>query len=166
MIFACVKSGTVVNTIVASQAFIDAATDIVAQYDSIVRVDALSPTPGVGWSYNGTTFADNRSSPPTNAAVVNVALANAREFGTALIEQFATQNVLAGVTQAGMTQTIGLALHDMYHFLITGSLYAAIAECDQLAANILIATWSPFITPAILTSYKNQIQTYLGVPLT
>lgn len=98
--------------------------------------------------------------------VIDGKLAGAVDFGTMLMNQFKRSNVLLGITQAGKTQLIADASHNLYHYLITGSLYAAINECDKMSVNVLISTWSPYITAANLEGYKNQIQTYLGIPLT
>ena len=60
MIYALVKAGTVVNTVVvmngpampALMAMFD------AEYDAVVRIDTLDPVPGVWWTYlGGTNFS-------------------------------------------------------------------------------------------------------------
>lgn len=167
MIHACITGGKVVNVLVADQSFIDAG-HIASQYDSFVDITNLTPMPGVGWSYDGANFTDTRPVPPapTLTQIVDAKLAAATTFGVNLMDAFKNQNVQLGVTQANMTKTIADATHNLYHYLVTGSLYAAITECDNLSNNILLGTWSPFITAPILTTYKNQIQTFLGVPLT
>ena len=49
--YAIVQNGNIVNVIEASAAF-------VSQFNlSAVQIDALSPEPGIGWSYDGATFA-------------------------------------------------------------------------------------------------------------
>ena len=58
MIYAQVKDGIVKNTIVLEDEnllllFKDG-------FDQVVRIDQLSPKPGIGWSYDGTNF----SAPP------------------------------------------------------------------------------------------------------
>lgn len=58
MEFAIIEAGTVINVIVADQEFID------TWYPGAVRVDQLDPKPGVGWTYDGTTFSPPEQPPP------------------------------------------------------------------------------------------------------
>lgn len=54
MIYALIKTGTIVNTIVADPVF---KATIEADYDSVVRIDDLGDVrPGVYWTYDGITF--------------------------------------------------------------------------------------------------------------
>lgn len=54
MIYAQIKNNLVVNCIVADE---ETPMDIFsAEYDYFIRIDSLNPTPGIGWSYDGTTF--------------------------------------------------------------------------------------------------------------
>jgi hypothetical protein len=55
MFYACVKNGVVENVIVADSKF---AEFIRAQWDAVVLVDKLEPRPGVGWTYDGSSFAE------------------------------------------------------------------------------------------------------------
>jgi len=59
-VFAVIQSGVVVNTIVASQSFGD------AHYPGSPRIDTITPQPGIGWGYDGTTW----TAPQTFAVVV------------------------------------------------------------------------------------------------
>jgi hypothetical protein len=52
MVYALVKAGVVVNTILADATFAASLTG----YDYVVRVDTLDPQPSIGWLYDGTTF--------------------------------------------------------------------------------------------------------------
>lgn len=54
MIYAQIKNGTVMNTIVCAGT---PASALAVGFDALIRIDNLSPTPGIGWSYNGSTFA-------------------------------------------------------------------------------------------------------------
>lgn len=52
MIYAQIKNGLVVNTIV-----VDENTQLSlfsAGFDAFIRIDEMSPMPGINWSYNGT----------------------------------------------------------------------------------------------------------------
>jgi hypothetical protein len=50
-IYAVVTNGVVVYTIVANQSFVD------ANYPGSRRIDGITPQPGIGWDYDGTTWA-------------------------------------------------------------------------------------------------------------
>lgn len=54
MIFAVIKNGVVINTIVADQAFVDSVS---SDYGACVRIDQLDPVPGMGWTYVDGVFA-------------------------------------------------------------------------------------------------------------
>lgn len=105
---------------------------------------------------------------PTTAQQVSYAIGEAMSFGTAVLNDFATQNVLSGITQAGKTQAVMDYCHELTHCLITGSLYAAIGQINDMIADTTSTktTLSPFITNNILYTYLNKIQTYLGVTVT
>lgn len=126
------------------------------------------PNVVVGSTYDGTNFTPpTPPSMPTQTQYENIVLA-AMKFGQGLLVQFAAQNIIAGVTQAGKTNALLAYASNISQCLTSGSLYSAIdainamiADTSQAKANL-----SPFITNTILTSYKNQIQTYLGLPLT
>lgn len=116
------------------------------------------------WTEKLTPYAAVQSQ--SLAQKINASLDAAAVFGSNLMRQFEIANVAAGITQAGATTTITDATHMLYHYLVTGSLYGAIGEINSLSSNLLLGTWSPFITVAILTNYRNQIQAYLGIALT
>ena len=50
MNFAIIQNGTVANVIVADQGFIN------VHCPGAVRIDTLTPVPGIGWTYDGTVF--------------------------------------------------------------------------------------------------------------
>lgn len=106
--------------------------------------------------------------PPTTIQLVTGSIASAADFGNQLIFQFAAQNVLLGITQAGKTIPVALYLQTLGYYLRSGSLYAAITEMGNLIADTSDdkAALSPYITNNVLYSYLNEIQTYLNIPLT
>jgi|GEM_PF-3517146 len=61
MVYAVIQNGVVVNTIVASQPFVD------ANYPGSPRIDTITPQPGIGWGYDGTTW----TAPQTFAIVTS-----------------------------------------------------------------------------------------------
>jgi hypothetical protein len=58
-VYAVIQDGLVTNTIVAEQAFID------QHYPGSPRIDNVTPQPGIGWGYDGTTW----TAPQTFAVV-------------------------------------------------------------------------------------------------
>lgn len=102
---------------------------------------------------------------PTPTQQVSLAIGEAMSFGTQVLNEFATQNVLGGITQAGLTQSVMDYCHDLTHCLITGSLYNAISEVKIMIADTSStkAGLSPFITNNVLYVYLNKLQVYLGV---
>lgn len=54
MIFALIKNGMVVNTIVADDEFISHIQD---QYDHCVEITLNPGNPSIGWTYDGDDFA-------------------------------------------------------------------------------------------------------------
>ena len=113
-------------------------------------------------SATAATFQASPSQQVTNA------IGAAMEFGTQMLMQFATQNVMAGITQSGKTQACIDYCHELAHCLITGSLYAAINQINTMIADTSTtkANLSPFITNNVLYVFLNKVQTYLGLPLT
>ena len=79
--------------------------------------------------------------------------------------QYAANNVLLGITQAGQTQAVANYLQQTLLYLQSGSLYAAIAQINIYIADTSStkAALSPYVTNAVLTSFKNQIQAWLGI---
>lgn len=55
MIYALVKNGVVINTIVADDNFI---STISSNYDACVRVDNIDNPPSIDWLYDGQNFTD------------------------------------------------------------------------------------------------------------
>jgi len=94
--------------------------------------------------------------------VVEAAIANAVAFGMHLLIKFAADNVMLGITQAGMTSTVRAVLGPVIQCLQTGSLYDAMAQCRAIAPESKDAT---FITDARLLLFVNKIETYLGITL-
>jgi len=97
-----------------------------------------------------------------NADSIKRTVQGAIQFGQNLIIQFASENVLMGITQAGKTKLIADTLKDVSYYLNSGSLY----EADNAASLVQITEeMSPFLTPARITTFRNKIRAYLGLPL-
>lgn len=93
---------------------------------------------------------------------VKEVVSKAMAFGQSLMEDFATDNILAGITQAGKTRAVSDFMLTMQSLLLSGSLYAAKDEIDAMIANGLPAELAPFITEAKLLEYKQKIIAYLA----
>jgi uncharacterized protein with gpF-like domain len=94
--------------------------------------------------------------------IVKTIIENAMQFGNTLVVQFATENVLLGITQAGMTGPVRKIMAESIMALQTGSLYDAITELRAIPAE---SKDPVFITDARLLSAINKIELYLGIPL-
>jgi hypothetical protein len=92
--------------------------------------------------------------------IVEAAIAQAIKFGNDCTIKFATENVLLGITQANMTNTVRRVLSQVLGALSTGSLYDAIYEIRQIPAEDKDEV---FITDARLLTYINDIEDYLGI---
>ena len=173
MIYAQITNNKIVNTIALDDISLLPlfSTDQSGNpYDKVVQIDNIVPQPGIGWTFDNV----NWSPPPpavTQQDTVDMYMTlvqNAIAFGNALIVRFATQNVMAGITQAGKTQAVLAYSSSLYTYLSTGSLYVALAEIETMIADTSDAktALSPFITNAVLYTYLNQIQLYLGLTVT
>lgn len=109
--------------------------------------------------------AYNASIAPTAQQTVEAVVAAAKSFGEQLVAEFKTENVLMGITQAGKTVAVTKYLHWVEHHTLAGSLYASLEEIAVKQAEGIPSDLAPFVTDARLTTFKNKIQIYLGVPL-
>lgn len=82
--------------------------------------------------------------------------------GQALIQEFITENLVLGITQAGKTKEVRQAMAEVTSCLMTGSLYDAIDELRLIPTEAKDAT---FITDVRILSYINKIESYLGLEL-
>lgn len=98
----------------------------------------------------------------TTEEKVQAIMEAAMEFGKQLMKEFAAENVLLGITQAGMTNTVRKRLSEVTNALLTGSLYDAIYEVRQIPPEHKDDT---FITDARLLVFINKIEKYLLIPL-
>lgn len=102
---------------------------------------------------------------PTLAEIVAGKIEDAQLFGNELLNKFATENVLLGITQAGKTIEVTNYLHKLSHYVMTGSLYAALIEIATIIQDQNKSNLAPFITNDRMIEYKHIIQTYLQIPL-
>jgi hypothetical protein len=83
------------------------------------------------------------------------------DYGNLLIREFASENILMGITQAGMTSTVRLVMSDVITALGTGSLYDAIHAARAIPVTSYDST---FITQARILQFINKVEAYLGLP--
>lgn len=175
MVFAQIKDNTIKNVIELDDITLVPLFNKDFQgndYDAVVQIDGINPQPGINWTFDNINWHAPEiievpiSKTPTEI-YTSIVIA-AQTFGQQLITQFAVANVMTGITQAGKTQAMLDYSNNLYLCLSTGSLYAAIDEINALIADTSSekSNLYPFITDSILTGYKNQIQTYLHLPLT
>lgn len=119
--------------------------------------------------YNSLTQAGELTkSQPTLQERIGNSISLAAVFGNSLIVEYASSNVLQGITQAGKTQIVADYLRDLAYYLGNGSLYAAIAKMMDMIADTsdTKTSVSPYVTNDLLYTYLNKIQTYLEITLT
>jgi len=124
---------------------------------SFVRVDAVEYQPAQPEKYRLVKKA-NADAEIAQAKVSQVVKA-AIDFGNQLMVEFATENVVMGITQDGMTKAVRQAMSEVTSALQTGSLHDAVDEIDSIPAE---AKDGKYITDARLAEYKQKIQDYLG----
>lgn len=101
---------------------------------------------------------------PTLQEILTVKISDAMNFGNGMIVQASVENITMGITQVGKTKIVLDYLNNVQTYLKAGSLYAAIEEINNLLQADIPSELAPFVTGSRLTSYKHQIQTYLGIP--
>jgi hypothetical protein len=131
--------------------------------------------------------AYNTAVAPTIQEVISNAIIEAQKFGIKLVDQFKSENVLLGISSTDKIPFVVKFMHNLDHYLASGSTKEAISELDRLilSPDITVITiadptqlnpaatksytkaqLSPFITNARLTIYKNMLQDYHGIPRT
>lgn len=98
----------------------------------------------------------------TPSEEVKIVVSSAIKFGTDLIIDFASENVLMGITQANKTKEVADYLSDLMRYAQTGSLYEVINEIDRLIAAGVPVELDPFITETRLNEFKSKVQNYLS----
>jgi hypothetical protein len=136
-------------------------------YQAILNVTNFNPQPTTGWIYNPDGSLSAPPAPGTQTyyqAIINAAMT----FGQSIIVQAAARNISMGITQSGQTIPVMNYCQVLITSLFTGSLYAAITQIEVMIADTsdTKTALAPFITNDILYATMNQIQTYLGIPLT
>ena len=92
---------------------------------------------------------------------VQEVIENAIYYGGRLLVEFAAENVLLGITQAGKTSEVMDKLAFVNDAISTGSLYEAIYRIKAVPVEDYDST---FITIGRLVLFVNKIEAYLGLP--
>ena len=85
---------------------------------------------------------------------------SAIEFGQSILVEFSAENIMSGITQAGMTKSVRTTMAGVSNALMTGSLYDAIAEAKAIPSQLKD---SKFVTNARLLKYVNKVEDFLGI---
>jgi len=93
--------------------------------------------------------------------LVKQSIEGAIKFGQTMLVEFATENILMGITQLNKTKEVSDYLADVTRYIQTGSLYEVVNEIDRLIAAGLPVELEPFITQTRLESFKSKILNYL-----
>lgn len=94
-------------------------------------------------------------------AAVHGAVSRAIGFGQAVLTDFATDNVLLGITQDGKTGEVLTKMAGVMQALQSGSLYEAIARAKAIPEEDKDVK---YITDARLLEFVNKIEAHLGIP--
>ena len=97
--------------------------------------------------------------PPVDVAKILMA---SIAFGDELILEFATENVLMGVEQLGMTNHVRKTMSEVISALKTGALSDAIYEARQIPDDKMDDT---FITKPRLLIFINKCESFMGLEL-
>jgi hypothetical protein len=109
-----------------------------------------------------TELGESTPSTDEQLTFVKTIIDEAIKFGNELIIEFAAENVVLGITQAGMTTAVRSAAAQVINALQTGSLYDAIQECRAIPSE---SKDSIFVTDARLLQFINKIESKLGITL-
>jgi hypothetical protein len=102
---------------------------------------------------NSVELAVTNHSVSDPAAYVSGKIIKAREFGTGVIVEFGTRNVMAGLTTAQISDMMAL-LNPVIASLVTGSLNVAVAEIDKITPNAIL-------TAELKAEYRAKIIAFL-----
>jgi hypothetical protein len=89
-----------------------------------------------------------------------IAVKAAIDFGSQLLVDFASENIILGITADNMTKTVRQNMSEIILALQTGSLYDAIDEIDAIPAE---SKDGKYITDARLQEYRDKITNFLGI---
>lgn len=130
---------------------VDSNTEFIVVFDQNLSVEEKNELDSIVSNHNFLTIEEE----------IQLRVKSAINFGQELILNFAAENVLMGITQAGKTKDVADYLADLTRYAQTGSLYEVINEIDRLQAAGLPVDLEPFITQTRLNNFKQQILDFL-----
>lgn len=99
---------------------------------------------------------------PSLRDIISDKINEASVFGRALILDFAVENVQIGITQANKTREVADYCRKIQRYLESGSLYAALAEIDDMINAGVPSELNPYVTQAKLLIYRQKIEDFLA----
>jgi hypothetical protein len=144
--YALINNNVVVNVIVADADFIALIQN---QYQYCVSITNNPGDPGIGWTYDGTSFSP--LSPPS--LPLNQQYTPA-QYGQMLINEFTAGNAQRGMTSSQLL-TLASNLGPYYILLQCGSLQAFLDESPNIPIDGVL------ITTAIISSFQAACTAYL-----
>jgi hypothetical protein len=157
MIYAQIKDGVVLNTIVLEDTSLESVFS--AGFDYFISIDAVNPKPSIGWGYDGSAFSP--IVPPVITtqskyeSIVEKAIAG---FNNIMIE-YAASNIILGITQAGKTKLIADTLADIQRYGMSGSLYQVIAGLQSIT---LTSDMDPYLNSSVIADLIQKTKDILN----
>ena len=105
---------------------------------------------------------NNHNPNPNMQEIIRVRIKESINFANEMLVNFATENVLLGITQAGKTKEVADYLTDLLRYGQSGSLYEVVNELDRLIALGDPQGLAPFITVVRLEALKQQTLDFLS----
>jgi len=87
---------------------------------------------------------------------------NSIEFGHKILLDFSRQNIILGITEAGLTEAVLDYLEPIKSAVQTGSLYLVITKIDKLIIENVPQNLNPFVSNEKLSNIKLEIENYLA----
>jgi len=134
------------------------------QSSLVIDITDISPQPAALWQLVGNTLQAPPSNPVSAIDFVRYSIYKpALAFSQSLIENYVSENIALGITQAGKTKQVGEKLQKLVYWLQLGSLYEVLSEIEALKVDLDPAL-APYITEARLNEVKSKVRSYLGLP--
>lgn len=90
-----------------------------------------------------------------SSQIVEDKVVSAMDYGRQLIIQFASRNIMAGLTEAQILQLV-LQLKDIQMLLLSGSLKTALTAIQMIKPSVILPQ-------SVLDEFAQKLKTYLGI---
>ena len=118
-----------------------------------VNVTEYAEQPGIDWDFDNGSFIKPVVPQKEAKEIVKNKIISAKKAANLISEDFAIDNVLLGITQAGKTKLIADTLSNVFYYASTGSLYEAINALDAI---VITEEMSPFLTEVKKDIFKQK----------